>query len=359
MVHLVLLAAVAAAALLPRGRRISLGLGFGILFLFAALRYDYGNDYNNYHIHYLQIQAGDFSAYESEPLFTALNQAVPHFYLLIALTSLLFLAGVWAFLCMALPEERRWMGLAIFVGNPYLFLMNLSAIRQSLAMVAFLGAVELGIRRKFLAYCLAIALAALLHKSAWLLLALYPVLSDRPVKPWECGAVCLVLAGVLLAVDLRQLLLWVAWLFRDGNYVHYVASSGSNSLRATLLTGVFFLYTLYNLPRLEGRSLVYAKLYLLSTLLGILAYRLSVFTRMQMYFEIFALAALPAIASRNRALGPVWAEPDQPVTALVECGNRFVLPYLMGVIMMLDYYSFFTTARWEPFWQYQSILGRF
>ena len=92
--HGLLLCSVLLALLIRnRGKQIQM-LPFVLLFFIAALRYMYGNDYSSYYSWHRYIQAGGKSPYD-EVLFTLLNQITHHFYILIALTSFIFVLAVY------------------------------------------------------------------------------------------------------------------------------------------------------------------------------------------------------------------------------------------------------------------------
>lgn len=356
MVHLVLAAAVL-IALAGRGKsKYIFAAACMVLFLFAALRYMYGNDYINYYASYVSIQGGDESVYD-ELLFTVLNQLSPSFYFLIAITSAVFVYSVYRLIMGTLSTKYAWIGLLIFVVNPYLFLMNLSAIRQCMAMVFFIAAMHYAVKRKPWQYLLMIVIAFLFHKSMVLLAPAWFLAGTKPVrKRLVCGIV-LALFTLMFVVDLNNLVLAVADLFDDGNYIYYVNNSTGNSVRATLLTMISFVYVLGNLPRLEGKALVCGKLYLVGLIFGILAYHIAMLTRFQMYFDIFSVVAIPAILQKTQARGVIRVDPNNVVGTLWNLLNRFILPVLVFLVYLLRYYSFFTNASWSAFFTYQSILS--
>lgn len=356
MVHLVLLAAVL-IALLGRGKsKLIFALACLVLFVFAALRYMYGNDYANYFAHYLNIRAGGESPYD-EFLFTLLNRLSPSFPFLIALTSALFLGGVYLFITGTLSTDYAWIGLLIFVINPYLLLMNLSALRQCIAMMLFVGAVHFGIRRKLPGYLLLIVLACCFHKSAVILLPAWFLCGTRPVRKGLVCLILLVMFCLMFLVDLNGVVVAMVRLFEDANYLHYAKSGLGNSLRATLLTGISFVYVLGNLTRLEGKALVYSKLYLVSLILGVLAYHMSMLTRVQMYFDIFSVVAIPAILRADQQRGPVRVRQENIPATLWDIVNRFALPALVFLVYGLRYYSFFTNPSWSAFFTYRTIFS--
>lgn len=356
MVHLILAASVL-IALMGRGKsKYFFAVACWVLFLFAALRYMYGNDYPGYYAHYLEIRAGGESPYD-EWLFTLLNQVCPSFYVLIALTSAMFVYGVYRLITDNLSTWDAWMGLLIFVISPYLFLMNLSAIRQCLAMMCFVAAVRYAAERRLMPYVLLVLAACLFHKSAALLFPAWFLTGPRPVrKGLVCGIVLAVFA-LLFVVDLNTVVLAVARIFDDKNYIHYAIQGVRNSLRATLLTFISFVYVLGNLPRVRGKALVCGKMYLVGLTCGVLAYHISMFTRVQMYFDIFGVVAIPAIIREDLNRGPVRVIPGHLPATLWDIINKYALPALVFLVFVLRYYSFFTNPSWSAFFEYRTIFS--
>lgn len=355
MVHLILAAAVL-VALIGRGKsKYFFAAACGVLFLFAALRYMYGNDYAPYFVKYKEIQAGATGVFD-EWLFVLLNRLSPSFYVLIAVTSAVLVFGVYRLIMGTLSTQDAWMGLLIFVISPYLFLMNLSAIHQSMAMMCFVAAMYCAAKRKNLKWLLWMLAACLSHKSAVVLFPVWFLTDSRPVRK---GLICGILLGVfalLFVVDLRAIILAIARIFNDGNYIHYAIQSLGNSIRATLLTAISFVYVLGNLPRLKGWSLVCGKLYLVGLICGILAYHISMLTRLQMYFDIFAVVVIPAIIREDLNRGPVRIDANNLLGTVWNILNKYALPVLVFMVYILRYYSFFTNPSWEAFFTYRTIL---
>ena len=332
-------------------------LAFLFLFVFAAQRYMFGNDYANYYQIHSRIINGGISPYNGEYLFTLLNALTPSFFYLIILTSAFFLFSVYHLLLRNLPIGYAWIGVFIFLFNPYLFLMNLSALRQCIAMVFFIFAVDAAYKKRWLKYFILLAVAALFHKSAWLLLPLYFFIHDRPVNTYGCWLTFFFVLLLVYVIDLSDLIVWTAKLFNDPNYLSHAQTGTQNSLRATLLTSIYFIYVLYNLPRLSGKTLVYSKVYLIATILGMLAYKMSMFTRIQMYFDIFSIIALPLIFYDIQSRGPVECRADRPLATMWDCVNKYAIPVLLVTVYFLRYYSFFTNPMWRSFFEYQTIFS--
>lgn len=356
MVHIVFIIAVLLAYMSRKKGKILLIMSFFILFLFSALRYMYGNDYPGYLSEFNKIKLGIRSLY-SEQLFIYLNRISPSFFFMIAVISGVFVLTIYLLVTRNLSKRYAWLGLFIFVVSPYLFLMNLSAIRQCIAMLLFIAAIPYGMKRKPIPFCLLLFIGTQFHKSAFLLFPVYFILSP---KPFRRRNVLLVLAALAIMFQLsatNDVALWIARQFDDSNYVHYASGELGNSLRATLLSGIYFVYVLLNMDKLEGKKLIYAKLALVSYSMSILAYQLSLFTRVQMYFDIFTIVAIPTIIERVNAEGKIYINRANPQETVWKCINKYVLPALIIAIYFLRYYSFFTNPMWSSFADYQTIFS--
>lgn len=356
MVHVLLALAVLFAVIGSKNKYIQ-RVAFLVLFIFAALRFMYGNDYYNYYLWFNHIHSGGESGFKTEFLYNLLNRVLPSFPVLVALSSAFLILVVYRLITKNLPTCYSWLGICIFVISPALFLMNLSALRQSIATCCFVIAVNFACKKKYLWYLVMVIIAALFHKSAILLLPFCLIANPKPVKPWVCW---LILLGTVVLLTFSGILLnivvWVAEQFGDKNYIYMAEQDMQNSVRATLLTSVFFFYVLFNLPKLKGKTLIYAKIYMISPLLGVLAREISMLTRLQMYFDIFAIVTLPSIFMQVRAKGPVIVNRRNVLITFWDCINKYAMPVLIVAIYLLRYYSFFTNPEWKAFFTYRTIF---
>lgn len=357
MVH-ILLATIIVIAMIGQDKdRLITRLAFFMLFLFAAVRYMYGSDYYSYYTKFHAIKSGWTDIFGDEWLFTLLNIISPSFHVVVAVTSLAFVTVIYYLITRHLPRNYVWVGLLIFIINPQLFLVNLSAMRQCLAMLLFIAAIPFAYRRKPIPYILLLLIGALFHKSVLILIPFYLFLSPKPVKAGKIIAVLAVVFVGLYLVDMVEVAKYAALMFDDNEYMHYATNEITNSLRATLLTSVYFIFVLFNLPRLQGKMLVFGKLYLVGTMLGVLAFRLSMLTRIQMYFDIFSVVVIPAILIELRKEGKVKVDRSRPVESVWGCINHYALPILVFVIYGLRYYSFFANPMWSKYFsEYRTIF---
>ena len=59
------------------------------------------------------------------------------------------------------------------------------------------------------------------------------------------------------------------------------------------------IYLIFNLGKTDGKTASYTKIYLVAIICGLLAYRVSAFTRIQMYFDVFSVVYLPYLFAEN------------------------------------------------------------
>lgn len=348
LVHFILLGSVLISFSSYSGKKL-FRLSFLFITLFALLRYDYGNDYSSYLKWFEYIQNGRASPYKNEIGFTILNQLIPSFQLLIAVTSAFFLCVIYKMIDRNTDGFYKSLAFLIFIVNPYLFLMNLSAIRQSIALSLFIISLKYARERKLFRYIVMIAFATLFHTTAILLIPVYFIINDKPVNRKQVALIVLALLVLMLESSIVEKITEYGLNFFDNpNYSSYIQEETSNSLRATLLTGVYFIYVAFNIRHLRGYQLVCGKLYLVGLVFGMLAFHYAMFTRVQMYFDIFSIIAIPAII-RYHAKTPTgkW---DKLV-------NLYVFPAVILLIYVLRYYSFFTNPMWSKFATYHTILG--
>jgi len=304
-----------------------------------ALRYDYGNDYMNYYNNHALMNAGEYAWGASDLLFHTLNVTIKNFFALIAIISIFYLFSIRDLIKNNLDISQYWFAILLLLINPYLFLMHLSTLRQTLAICFFIFAVNSAVKRKFIPYMIIILLATGMHFSAILLLPLYFILTDKPVsKIFKIITVIGLL--ILVFTPLFNLVLGKIMEYMPAHYSAYIDMGLQNSLRATILSSFYFFLILFNMDKLEGKEIIYGKLSLISTVVSILAYKLSMITRVGMYFDIFLIVTIPHIFKKmNNKL------------------SKIILFSIMLAIYVLRYYSFFTNPLWESFVTYKTILN--
>jgi len=216
--------------------RFCLKISFFIIFLFLALRYNYGSDYNNYLDMFLEINQLNMG-FESikdiwmnsmlfniflpgnnemqmgvlaiEPgwfilclLFRPLG-----FFAMIAFLALFNCIVYYYFIKKYVPSAYYWLAVFLYVFTPSMMLIQSSAMRQSVAISIFLLSINYIYKKDFLRYALLIFLATLFHFSAIILLPVYllSMLRFKTNTPIAIGVFLLFLTLFLLQGLLSQI----------------------------------------------------------------------------------------------------------------------------------------------------------
>ena len=349
MVHVTLLLS-AFIASIKKKTKASIVLAFTILILFAALRYNFGNDYRSYLNNDILIRSGETPLLK-DWLFVSLERICPSFYVFIAITSLISIIPVYYLIKDFVVPEYRYMAFIIYCINPYLFLISLSSIRQALAIAFFILAVRYSLKRKPVPYMVCILIAILFHISAIVLIPFYFIANDRKVDRIQLTVVIMTLLTLLFAKGIFNSLIQLGLdLFGIANYRYYASLGGTNSLRATLLSSIYLIYVLINIRKMKGATLAFSKLYIVGCILSILAYRLNMLTRFQMYFDIFSVVSIPMTIMMNNSL---IVTSDRKYRMI----NRYAFPILIFTIYALRYYSFFNNPMWKSFTEYHTVIS--
>lgn len=314
---------------------------FSTLFLFLALRYDYGNDYMSYFNTHAAINAGLPAWGQNDILFKYLNLLIPNFYLLIAIISFFYILTMYYLIKRNLKVKEYWFAILLLLINPYLFLVHLSSLRQTIAICFVIFAINFAVKRKFLMYSLFIMMAVGFHISAIILLPVYFILNDSKIKKKWIVLTYGFLAA-LIGTPLFETILYRVLEYFPRHYTYYFEQGLQNSLRATLISSFFFFLVILNINKLEGKEIIYGKLSLIATMISLLAIKASMITRIGMYFDIFLIITIPQIFSKIEVKA-----------------YRQILFIIMILIYLLRYFSFFNNPIWtEAYSIYRTILSK-
>ncbi len=348
MVHLTLLVSTL-IAFLRHHKKSLIAVSFIVLFIFSALRYGFGNDYFSYLNTFNEIKmTGTFSHISNDVLYVWLNKIMPTYQMLLAVTSFIFLFAVYMLIKRNVNAGYHGIAVFIFALNPYIFLSNLSAMRQCLAMVMLMLAVYFALKKKPIIFIVLILLASLFHFSAIVFLPLYFIANEKKISRGFIIAFVAVLGSLLLTSNFFEIVLGWFEEFTSSTHIRLYLENEGNSLRSTILTSLYLVYVLMNVRKLKGKTLAYTKLYMFALFFAILAYKLNMMTRLQQYLDIFSLVALPGIIEHN------YKNEKNDILKLI---NVYLFPALLFVVYILRYYSFFTNDMWESYRTYQINLA--
>jgi uncharacterized protein YqgC (DUF456 family) len=321
-----------------------LAFAFFVVFVFLALRYDYGNDYLNYRRYFEEAGelSGDVRLELGWQMLCVLFQPVG-FFTLVAAVSAFNVAVYHHFIARYVPASHYGYAVFLYVFNPYFMLVQSSAMRQSVAICIFLLALRFVERRSLWKFALCVGLAATFHASAVALLPVYWLARSggRMRGLAALGVFASYVIAVLSAGALRP--------FVGAFVAEYVARYEMYEGGTELGTGLGLLYasTVLAVVLYAGRGQVEEKGMLFR--LGVISYFASVplgmintaAGRMGMYFTPSLLAVLPHAANslRDRRMGTL-----------------FLASY--AAMTLYGFYVFFQSDVWSvPFGTYKTILS--
>lgn len=153
-----------------------LKISFGLIFIFLAIRYNFGNDYQSYYTIFKEIANSskiNFN-YESshgrgiEIGWILLNWLLGPFgfFGLIIFTSFIYCYCYYNFFISYVPKNYYWLSVLIFIFNPAFLLIQLSAMRQSIAIIVILVSFKYIYTKKIVPFVICVCVAFLFHQSA-------------------------------------------------------------------------------------------------------------------------------------------------------------------------------------------------
>ncbi|MDB4891925.1 MAG: hypothetical protein JWL61_3780 [Gemmatimonadetes bacterium] len=314
---------------------------FLLIFLFLALRYDFGNDYMAY--------AGAYDGTNNlavlwEPGWVYLSDVFRPlgFFAMIAALALLNSVVFYRFIERNVPPNLYWMAVCIYVWNPDFMLIHSSAMRQSVAITLFIFSVEYLYRRNFVRYMLCVTLASLFHFSALVLIPAYFVIRpDRRLTRVSASVLFALYIGLFVfGSTLSGYLTQFLGVF----FTHYALYEDVGVVRSglgfLLLTGLFIV-TMYYAREQRGELSVIFQIAIISFLLAPLTLILEIMGRIGMNFAPATLVTYPVI-----------------VTCLKRSISKAVYVTILLAFVAFKFINFFGTASWlEYFGTYHSIFS--
>lgn len=163
-------------AYLSNKYKFGLEIAFILIIVFAAIRYNYGNDY----IHYLEGFEFYTSHYDIDNV-SELRTEIGWFYLiflfqdlgfywLVAVLTIIEQVIVYYFIKKYVDKDVYWIAVFVYLISTDLFLTNLSMMRQAAAISLCMVGYEFIIRRKIIPSIAMVIVASFIHASALLTL---------------------------------------------------------------------------------------------------------------------------------------------------------------------------------------------
>lgn len=326
-----------------------LKFSFFLIFLFSALRFNYGNDYTSY----VEI-FNEVNSYASltltdtnlqiEPGWVVLNWFIEPFgfFTLVFLLSLFNAITFYSFFKKYVDPKFYWFAMFLYVFGTGNFLLNLSAMRQNLAILIFLYSIKYIEKKQLLRFILCIVLAAQFHLSAYILLLVYPLGRIQFKINNYVGIV--IFASYLALFKIAPSIFPVFLVFAADNFDKYSVYEGGQDASSGLgiiLNSIFLLSIIYFYKFQDKLLSVPFKLGILSFMLIPIGLTLMMIGRLGLYIQPFLMLVYPMILSTSK---------------LKIYSYGFV--FFLMLLTIYDYFIFFQSPIFtKAFGTYQTIFS--
>lgn len=328
---------------------IYLKISFIFIFIFSALRYNFGNDYFSYYRIFLEITqqpsidwSGKYIYLRIEPAWILLNWLFKPFgfFAMVAFLAIFNCYAYYNFIKKYVPSNYYWFAIFIYVFSPYFLLIQLSAMRQATAIGFFLISLDYLLKKDVWRYCICIAFASLFHTSAIFLLPVYFLRFGQfnlniAVKTW----VFIIFIISLCFSDFFQP--YIRLLVTDyiPIYAHYENPSDINTGWGVIYNSIMLGFILYYAKYLTVESSFFFKIAILSFFVIPLTLVVSMIDRISLYLQTALLTVYPIIFSNTKAY------------------IRIPIICLIFLYVWVSFYMFFKSPIYIKFFSnYQTIL---
>jgi hypothetical protein len=292
-------------AYIARYKKTQWGLKFSffLIFIFLALRYDFGNDYETYLNNFNSIKNSAFSDINEyflieEPAWLILNWIFKDlgFFALTATIGLFSCVIYYQILKKYVNVKYYWLAIFLYIFNPVLMVINTSAMRQSIAVLLFLYSIKFIEKKESIKYIICITLASLFHYTAIILLPVFLIIYLNKKIGLKSATFLIIIYTIpfLFSATLAPYLK-VAITFISEKYAYYEDAGVTNSGLGFIYYSILFIYTLY-CEKFQSRKIALIfKLSIIGFLIIPLSLLVAMSGRVGIYFAPAIMVVYPAL----------------------------------------------------------------
>ena len=333
------------------------GLKFSLftIFIFLALRYDFGNDYMGYfeffedidsyktlNLNLITVKGTEFGWLYLNRFFGLFGEH--GFFLMVA-----FLAGVtcyilYRFIKKYVPPKYYWFAIFMYVFDPSYMLVLSSAMRQQVAGIIFLYATDFIVDNKPLKYIIAIIVASLFHTSVIILLifVVFCVINS-PIKP-KVSLITAFILFLLYAIpssffaSVEALVMKYTPFYEVYLYEEPYDKIGLGWALTMFIYGVILFYIVNDKSKLNNKLFYLGISAMIFSSLGTVV---PLASRYSLYFLALGLVVYPI----------VFIKIKNPIFRLCVMSSIIIL-------VVYGFFSFFNSPVWiNKFYNYQTIFS--
>lgn len=273
---------------------------FVLLTVFYGVRYDFGNDYWGYYDSFKESKILDFSQ-AKEPgwhLLLHLCQPIGYFGFVFLLTMVGNIL-VYKLIKHNVDRQMWWLAMYVFLFTFNFFLLGLSMMRQYMAMLICMTAVDKFMsKRQVLQYIVLICVSSTIHFSSLIMLFCVIFMFFRPnARNYliVLSLMALVLVMTISTNSLSETVDMALQLAVLENYSGYYGwEPGSKSTIKIFFDLLFLLCTMRTYPK-DRKMQIFYWVFLISFILLPFSYAMVIILRLMLYFSIFSVICYPAL----------------------------------------------------------------
>lgn len=330
-------------------RLLWLRFSFTLIFLFLALRYNYGNDYQAYLLLFNSLNKPDI-VLPYEYGWQVLNIIFKPFGFFAMVIFLSFINCIiyYRFIVKYVPASYYWLAVFIYVFWPPMMLVQLSSMRQTLALLLFIYSLKYLYSKKLIWYLLCIAVASQFHKSVIILLPLYLIVRRDWKMSWK-KVIAFILLFLLMFVVIDKIggyLSYAVGLFFDKYDAYFdegadELQSGYGFVYTVIVFIIIILFSLYQ----KNEDLFLSKLSIVGHYIIPLSFIVLTAYRLRVYTQIFMIPIIPIII---RSISN-----EKYINKIV----KLMIMFSYVLYTLIAFYQFFNTEiNIRPYGIYKTIF---
>lgn len=285
-------------------------LSFIVIFVFLAIRVDFGNDYKMYEAYYNSLN-------HNYVTFHDLNNYDDHFeigwrylnkiFSIVGFSFSGFIFTLSFFNCYVfynfikkfVPRNYYWFAVFIYVFNSDFLLIHLSAIRQLTCILLVVRGFPLLFSRQYLKFAAIVLFSTLFHTSSIIALLLIPIYMVK----WKYSRkltfiiVFLYFALFILSSAISQFLNFVVGIYFDRYSVYSDEKAQVSTGLGFVITFVILIFLLISKKNMNIQDQKLVNITIFSLLLTVFAINLSMVYRLNMFFIPFSMVTYPLMVA--------------------------------------------------------------
>lgn len=328
-------------------------LSFIVIFVFLAIRVDFGNDYPMYEAYYNSLDKSyvafnDLNSYDDHfeigwrylnKIFSVIGFSFNGFLAAIALLNCIIF---YKFIKRFVPRNYYWLAIFIYIFNPDFLLIHLSAIRQLVPILLIIISIPLLLNRRYILFIVIILFSALFHTSALFALLLIPI----RIINWKYSKRNTFLLGVIylllfiVSSSISEFMNSVVSIFFDRYSVYSDEKAAVSTGLGFFIVFIFIVFLLTSKKTMNLQEQQLTNISVFSLLLSVIGINLAMVYRLNMFFIPISIVAFPLMVIHTK--------------------DFFQKRFLVVIIIfyyLYNYFSFFSSETYGEFYdQYHTIF---